>query len=306
MLRLYRRFKAIIRQRLFARRLGSLNHHAPKELKIPRRYHREIKLTDPPTISIVTPSYNQGHFLERTIRSVVDQDYPNIEYIVQDGGSTDDTSQVLEQHADSLFYYEMRKDEGQADAINLGFRHTSGDVMAYLNSDDVLLPGSLRYVARYFERHPEVDVVYGHRILVDEDDMEIGRWVMPRHDDEVLSWADFVPQETMFWRRSIWEQSGGAMDKAWYLILDWDLILRFRDAGANFKRLPRFLGGFRIHEVQKTSAVMDSHGKAEFAAIRERCIGHEVSREEVRKGVARYLRRHHMLQKMYRARLLRY
>jgi hypothetical protein len=306
MLRVARGAKARIRDRFFARRLGRLTHHDPKQMKLPRRYRREIRLDDPPVISIVTPSYNQGHFLERTIRSVVEQGYPRLEYIVQDGGSTDDTEGVLARHAERLHHYEMRADDGHAHAINLGFEHASGDVMAFLNSDDLLLPGALRYVGRYFERHPEVDAVYGHRILVDENDMEIGRWVMPRHDDEVLSWADFVPQETLFWRRRIWEKAGGYMDQSWPFALDWDLLLRLRSAGARTVRLPRFLGAFRIHEAQKTSAIMDTQGQKEAAALRARIHGREVSRPEISAAVKPYMRRHLVLQKLYRARLLRY
>ena len=304
--RAVRRTKARVRERFFARRLGRLSHHAPKELKIPRRYRREIKLSNPPVISIVTPSFNQGSFLDRTLSSVLDQEYPRLEYIVQDGGSTDDTEQVLARYADRLHHYEMRDDEGHAHAINLGFAHASGDVMAFLNSDDLLLPGSLHYVARYFERHPDVDAVYGHRVLVDENDMEIGRWVMPRHDDEVLSWADFVPQETLFWRRGVWERAGGCMDQEYPFALDWDLLVRLRDAGAKTVRLPRFLGAFRIHEAQKTSAIMDTQGQKEAAALRRRIHGREVSRPEVWEHVRPYMRRHHVRQKLYRARVLRY
>ena len=178
--------------------------------------------------------------------------------------------------------------------------------MAFLNSDDLLLPGSLHYVARYFERHPEVDAVYGHRVMVDENDMEIGRWVMPPHDDEVLSWADFVPQETLFWRRGIWERAGGRMDQEWPFALDWDLLLRLRDAGANTERLPRFLGAFRIHEAQKTSAIMDTQGQKEAEALRRRIHGRDVTRPEITEAVRPYLRRHHVRQKLYRMRLVRY
>ena len=304
--RVVRGTRAWIRERFFARRLGRLTHHDPKEMKLPRRYQREIRLDDPPVISIVTPSYNQGHFLDRTIRSVVEQDYPRLEYIVQDGGSTDDTESVLARHAERLHHYEMRPDDGHAHAINLVFERASGEVMAFLNSDDMLLPGALRYVGRYFERHPNVDAVYGHRVLVDENDMEIGRWVMPRHDDEVLSWADFVPQETLFWRRRIWDKAGGYMDQRWPFALDWDLLLRLRAAGAKTVRLPRFLGAFRIHEAQKTSAIMDTQGQKEAAALRERVHGREVSRPEISAAVKPYMRRHLVLQKLYRARLLRY
>jgi hypothetical protein len=304
--RLLRRPKLWIRERLFARRLGRLNHHDPKELKIPRRYWRQRKLATPPVISIVTPSFNQGHFLDRTIRSVVEQEYPRLEYIVQDGGSSDDTKHVLERHAESLHHYEMRDDDGHAHAINLGFAHASGEVMAFLNSDDLLLPGSLHYVARYFERHPDVDAVYGHRVLIDENDMEIGRWVLPRHNDEILSWADFVPQETLFWRRDIWEKAGASMDQQWPFALDWDLLIRLRDAGARMVRLPRFLGAFRIHKQQKTSAIMDTQGQKEASELRKRMHGREVSRPEISAAVKPYMRRHLVLQKLYRARLLRY
>ena len=306
MLRFVRRNKARVRNRFFARRLGRLNHHDPKPMKLPRRYRKQIELRDPPVISIVTPSYNQGHFLDRTIHSVIDQDYPRLEYIVQDGGSTDDSAEVLERNAERLHHYEMRDDDGHAHAINLGFQYASGEVMAFLNSDDLLLPGSLHYVGRYFERHPEVDAVYGHRVLVDENDMEIGRWVMPPHDDEVLSWADFVPQETLFWRRDIWERAGGFMDQEWPFALDWDLLIRLRDAGANMVRLPRFLGAFRIHEAQKTSAIMDTQGQDEATRLRKRMHGRDVTRQEITQAVKPYLRRHHVRQKLYRVRLLRY
>jgi Glycosyl transferase family 2 len=304
--RILRRTRAWIRSKLFSRGLGNLNHHPPIPLRIPRRYRREIELTNPPVISIVTPTFNTGSFLERTMLSVLDQNYPRIEYIVQDGGSTDETEEVLKRHADRLQHVEMRPDDGHAHAINLGFEHATGSVMAFLNADDILLPGSLHYVGCYFERHPEVDLVYGHRVLVDENDMEIGRWVMPRHDDEVLRWADFVPQETMFWRRRLWERSGGYMDQRWPFSLDWELLVRFMEAGARTVRLPRFLGGFRVHEAQKTSAIIDTQGGQEMAALRRRIHGREVTREEVRAGVRPYMRRHVLLHRVYRAHLVRY
>src|SRR5207302_369335 len=147
-----------------------------------------------------------------------------------------------------------------ANGLNVGFEHATGEIMAYLNSDDVLLPGALNYVANYFREHPEVDVVYGHRVVIDEYDQEIGRWVLPGHDDEVLSWADYVPQETLFWRRRIWEDAGGMIDESFRFAIDWDLLIRFRDAGARMARLPRFLGGFRVHPHQKTSKEMADIG----------------------------------------------
>lgn len=298
--------KAWIRERFFKRRIGRLVHHGPRELRIPRRYRRPIELAEPPSISIVTPSYNQGRFLERTVRSVLDQEYPGLEYIVQDGGSDDDSVGILERVSGELHHWESGPDGGQGDAINRGFARSSGELMAYLNSDDLLLPGSLAYVARFMQRHPEVDLVYGHRVLVDEDDREIGRWILPRHDDEILSWADFVPQETMVWRRSLWERSGARMDPEWKVALDWDLLLRFRDAGARAVRLPRFLGCFRVHDAQKTTAWKDEHLTAEMRKLRKRSLGHEPAPQELRRGIRPYMRRHHALRKLYSARLVRY
>ena len=127
-------------------------------------------------------------------------------------------------------------------------------------------------MADYFKTHPTVDAVYGHRILINEFDQEIGRWVMPKHNPRVLAWADYVPQETLFWRRSLWEKVGG-IDESFQFALDWDLLLRFQNAGASIVRLPRFLGAFRVHTQQKTAATIASTGLAEMTRLRKRCHG---------------------------------
>lgn len=273
-------------------RLGNLNQHPPHELYLPAHFNKISPLADAPTISIVTPSFKQAAFIERTIRSVLDQSYPNLEFYVQDGGSEDGTIDVLERYADHLAGWESCPDNGQSHAINVGFSKTSGEIMAWLNSDDILLPGTLAYVAKYFNCHPEVDVVYGHRLLINESDQEIGRWMMPAHDDQVLSWADFVPQETMFWRRRIWEKSGGQVDESFQFAMDWDLLVRFREADARFARLPRFLGGFRIHPHQKTSAAISEVGFQEMSRIRQRILGRIPSKKEINKAVFPYLLKH--------------
>ena len=275
-----------------APRLGVLRQHPPRELRLPARYSRPTALGQAPKISIVTPSFRQAAFIERTIVSVVQQSYPDLEYYVQDGGSDDGSAEVLMRYQDRLTGWQSRPDRGQAQAINRAFARTSGDIMAYLNSDDVLLPGTLAYVAEYFERHPEIDVVYGHRIVIDEDDRQVGRWIMPAHDDRVLSWADFIPQETLFWRRRIWEKAGGRMDESFVFALDWDLLVRFREAGARFARLPRFLAGFRVHPQQKTTADIAETGFQEMNRIRQRVLGRVPTDLEVRKAVFPYLLRH--------------
>ena len=147
--------------------------------------------------------------------------------------------------------------------------------MAYLNSDDLLLPGSLAYVARYFAAHPEVDVIYGQRVMVDEHDRQIGIWVLPPHDDEELALLDFVPQETLFWRRSAWEAAGAHVDASLSFAMDWDLLLRFRESGARIVRVPRFLGAFRVHEDQKTANWFDQ-ALIECEALRLRVHGRPI------------------------------
>ncbi|MBC2714668.1 MAG: glycosyltransferase [Desulfobacteraceae bacterium] len=304
-----RRFKELIKLWLQPR-LGVLYHYPPRPVKIPEKYYKEQKKSIPagglPLISIVTPSYNQAGFIERTIKSVFQQQYPKLEYLIQDGGSDDGTVDILKKYEDRLKRWESTKDEGQSDALNQCFSHAFGNVMAYLNSDDLLLPGALHYVAHYFAKHPDVDVVYGHRVLVDEYDQEIGRWVMPPHDDEILSWADYIPQETMFWRREIWEKAGGFIDKNFKFAMDWDLILRFREAGAKIVRLPRFLGAFRVHPHQKTSAEISDQGEKEMQRLRERCLGRMVSEAEINQNIKKYLSRHVFFQKLYRAGLFKY
>ena len=131
---------------------------------MPAHYTRTAAPANALKISIVTPSFEQGRFLDRTIYSVVTQNYPSLEYVVQDGGSTDNTVDVLRRFDRLLTAWTSEQDAGQADAINRGFARTNGEIMAWLNSDDLLLPGTLAVVAGYFAQHPEVDVVYGNRV----------------------------------------------------------------------------------------------------------------------------------------------
>ncbi|MEM8504541.1 MAG: glycosyltransferase [Cyanobacteria bacterium P01_D01_bin.1] len=262
----------------------------PSPISLPKHYQTALlPVPDPPRISIVTPSYNQVDYIGQTIKSIIDQDYPNLEYFVQDGASLDGTQEVLKQYTNQVTKIVSEPDSGQADAINRGFAHTSGEIMAWLNSDDLLLPGSLNYVANYFASHPKADVVYGHRILINRQDQQVGQWVLPSHSDTVLAWADYIPQETMFWRRTIWDKAGGYVDESFRFALDWDLVLRFRQAGAHFVRLPRFLGAFRVHPQQKTSA-WDEVGQAEMARLRERCHQRKVTQEDVNDAIRPYHR----------------
>ena len=287
-------------------RLGILYQYDPQPVRIPVKYASTPLPPNPPLISIVTPSFKSGAFLERTLCSVLDQNYPDLELVVQDGGSTDNTAEILDSYKNRLSAAVIEPDEGQADAINRGFARTSGEVMAYLNADDVLLPGSLAFVSQYFRDHPEIDVVYGHRVIIDEYDAEIGRWVMPPHDDEVLKWVDYLPQETMFWRRTLWERAGGRIDASMKFAMDWELILRFQDAHARFTRLPRFLGAFRVHPHQKTSAELENVGLAEMERLRTGIHSRRISPMEAYRQARRYLLRHRLYHWGWRLGILRY
>ena len=283
-------------------RIGMLYQYPPRPLTIPLEYLRKppCDAGQPPSVSIVTPSFNQGRYIGPTIESVLNQEYPCLEYIVQDGGSQDDTPDVLRCYQHRLSGWASAPDHGQSHALNLAFAKTHGDIMGWLNSDDMLLPGAIDYAVQYFMKHPDVDVVYGHRILIDDRGMEIGRWVLPSHDSQVLSWADYIPQETLFWRRRLWDKVGGRIDERFRFAMDWDLILRFRDAGAKFVRLPRFMGAFRVHPEQKTSAEITEAGKEEMAELRERCMGRPVTRREILCGLLPYYARHVLYHKYYR------
>jgi GT2 family glycosyltransferase len=293
-------------QQYLKRRIFQLRHHDPRPLAIPASYRKTRPPQIAPAISIVTPNLNQGRFLEATLRSVLDQDYPNLEFVVQDGGSTDESVSILHRYSAQLTSWSSERDSGQADAVNRGMRHTSGEILAYLNSDDLLLPGTLAYVAQYFVDHPQVDIVYGHRVLIDESGDEIGRWVLPAHDDSVIPLADYIPQETMFWRRRAWNRVGARLDDSFQFAMDWELILRLRSAGLRFARLPRFLGAFRVSDAQKTQTLLATVGRREMDACRQKALGRLPTPRDIRRATRHYLRRQWWLDKLYLAGLVRY
>jgi len=263
--------------------LGARPAHAPRPLQPERFPALRSPAASRPALSIVTPSYNQRPFLAETLASVLGQPGVRLSYVVQDGASTDGSVDLIRQHADRLAAWESAPDHGQADAIARGFARTSGapdDVMAWLNSDDVYLPGALAFVVDYFARHPDVDVLYGQRVLIDEQSREVGRWFLPPHDDAMLRLNDYVPQEALFWRRRIWDRVGG-INPAFKFAMDWDLLLRFQAAGARIVRVPYFLACFRIHAAQKTSAKMESLGHQEIDALRLQTQGRRLTHAEV-------------------------
>ncbi|MEK6704115.1 MAG: glycosyltransferase family 2 protein [Planctomycetota bacterium] len=219
-----------------------------------------------PRISIVTPSFNQGVYIERTIRSVLLQEYDNLEYAVCDGGSTDATMEVVDRYRDQLAWVRSGPDAGQSDAIARGLSQSTGEIMGWLNSDDLLAPGALDAVVEAFERYPRVDVLYSHRVAVDADDRVLYYWILPPHSNYLMARWDLIPQETCFWRRRVWEAVGG-VDPSYHFAMDYDLFTRFMTHG-RFKRLDRFLGAFRIHPSSKTSSQLQTVGAQEADRVR--------------------------------------
>jgi glycosyltransferase involved in cell wall biosynthesis len=223
-------------------------------------------VTDLPTISIVTPSYQHGQFLEWTIRSVLLQRYPNLEYVVMDGGSTDETPHILNRYEKQFAHLESAPDRGQADAVARGFTHTRGEIMAYLNSDDLLAPGALDFVGRFFIEHPYVDSIYSHRIFINEVNIVDAYWILPQHRNWMMKHWDYIPQETCFWRRRIYDQAGG-IDPSFQFALDYDLFVRFMKLG-RMERVNRFLGAFRRHAASKTATLTEGSVHPEVARVR--------------------------------------
>jgi glycosyltransferase involved in cell wall biosynthesis len=283
--------------------LWKFEQYSPRPIAV-RSSNRPNKLPDPlPRIAIVTPSYNHAKYVRATIESVLAQDYPKLSYRVQDGASTDGTIDLLKTYGDRIAWH-SEPDCGQAQAINRGFAGVDCDIMAYLNSDDMLMPGTLAYVAGIFHARPDVDVVYGHRIFINSDGLEVGRAVLPAHHARALMWADYIPQETLFWRRRVWD-AVGPIDENFNYALDWEFLLRVQAAGFQFARLPRFLACFRVHDEQKTAAMYDV-GRREMQTLRKQYVGLEPTQARIYRAMFPYLARQLIYHWMHRIGILRY
>ncbi len=259
---------------LIAFQLGLHPRHPPLPVKF-TPFPRNAPTPAWPRLTVVTPSFQQGEFLPQTLDSVSENDLSGVEHIVRDGGSTDRSVPFLESHPAAHRRWVSAPDGGQAHAIKLGLADSTGapeDLMAWINSDDFYTPGALDYVRSFFATNLDVDVLYGNRIVVNETGREINRWHLPPHSDAVLKLNDFVPQETLFWRRRIWEDVGG-INPDFNFAMDWDLLLRFQAHGAKIVHVPAFLACFRVHASQKTSARMNDIGSVEIDRLRQRTWG---------------------------------
>ncbi|MGA2362505.1 MAG: glycosyltransferase family 2 protein [Candidatus Aminicenantales bacterium] len=203
-----------------------------------------------PKISVVTPSYNQGLFLEETIRSVINQDYPNLEYIIIDGQSTDSSIDVIKKYEKSISYWVSEKDRGQSEAINKGFAKSSGEILAWLNSDDVYNAGALFAVARYFMAMPFADVIYGFHYDINQKGRVIRKGFYYPFIKEFFKVGINICQPTAFWRRRVWNQCG-PLDMQLHYCMDFDFFSKALNSGFNIKSVPFLICKFRYHESSK-------------------------------------------------------
>jgi glycosyltransferase involved in cell wall biosynthesis len=206
-------------------------------------------VSDRPLVSIVTPSLNQGRYIRATVESVLNQDYPHIDYVVMDGGSTDETLGVLRQYGPRL-RWQSAPDGGQAAAINMGWRRGIGSVLAYLNSDDTYLPGAVARAVDHLGRHPEAGGVYGEGYHVDEEGRVLERYPTEPFNGRRLAETCFICQPAVFLRREVVERVG-YLDESLQYCMDYDLWIRASRA-APLAHLPEYLATTRLHAETKT------------------------------------------------------
>jgi FkbM family methyltransferase len=214
------------------------------------------------SVAIVTPNYNTGAFIEATMGSVLTQGYPNLQYVVVDGASTDGSQNLIESRRSSLHAYVSEPDKGHADAIVKGFALTDGEIMGWVNSDDILLPGALDAVARFFEENPNIDWITGRPSTIDETGAGFRQYPVRRFSRLrfLAGHYKWIQQESTFWRRSLWEKAGGGLDTSVRYAVDMDLWVRFfRHAELHAIDMP--IGAFRQRQGQRSIAFLDAYEK---------------------------------------------
>ena len=205
-----------------------------------------------PKISIITPSYNQGQYLEETILSVIGQNYPNLEYIIIDGGSSDNSVEIIKRYEKHLAYWTSEKDNGQSVAINKGFKLASGDILGWLNSDDMYLPGALYYVASYLDIY-KPELIFGNCLHFNETS---NRWwgsnVKIKHEVSNIFLSDYIIQPSSFLTKKMF-LINGLLDENLTYAFDWDWYIRAKKANVNFKAHTKYLSIYRIHKAHKSA-----------------------------------------------------
>jgi glycosyltransferase involved in cell wall biosynthesis len=203
-----------------------------------------------PLITIITPSFQQARFLRACLDSVLNQDYPNLEYLVMDGGSTDGSVEILQSYGDRVVW-SSGPDGGQAAAINAGIRSSRGAILGYLNSDDVLLPGALKAVAKAFDSNPTADVIYGEAEMIDESGKTVGIYPTREFLKATFFGDCYICQPAAFWRRET-QHKVGLLDDSLHSALDYDYWIRIARSGGQFLHLDTTLAQSRDYPETKT------------------------------------------------------
>lgn len=222
----------------------------------------------PPSLSIVVPSFNQSRWIGACLESIAQQLSPQDQLIVVDACSTDGTKEILERYVPYIDHLIIEPDNGQACALAKGFSLATGEIFAYLNTDDLLLPGTLDFVKQYFQRKSDTDALYSHRVFIDQDDQPFNYWLVPFHSNYCMERWDYIPQETCFWRRSLMECAGD-IDAGFQFAVDYDLFVRMMRNG-RFSRVNRFLACFRDHPASKTNSLYETQGREEVQQVQTR------------------------------------
>ncbi len=245
-------------------------------------------LSDCPKVSIVTPSFNQGCYLEATIRSVLEQDYPNIEYLVVDGGSKDESVEIIRRYEHRLAWWVTEKDKGHADALNKGFSHAAGEILAWLNSDDAYCsPSVVSEAVAFLRDHPEVGMVYADANLTDDTGKVIGTFAAKQTSyRQMLRGSVHIPQATTFFRADLWRQVG-PLDLSLFFAFDYDLWVKLAKV-SQVSYLPKTWANFRMHEAGK-SVKNDDRCYPDMLRVYEREMGKGLSWLRLRAVVRRLL-----------------
>jgi glycosyltransferase involved in cell wall biosynthesis len=234
--------------------------------------------TEMPKITIVTPSYNQGQYLEQTIRSVLEQGYPNLEYIIIDGASTDNSVEIIKQYANKLAYWESCPDTGQSSAINKGLKRAKGDIVSWLNSDDLLLPGALLKIGQFFLQNPMAQVITGYTVRTDENLRILFNHYIPVQTNWfALRDIMYISQQSTFWKKDLLDKFG-YIDESLHVNMDLDLWLRFLRAGIKITHKRHYIAVWRLHPDCKSMKYAEMRDQ-EAKILRNRykiCNGTEV------------------------------
>jgi glycosyltransferase involved in cell wall biosynthesis len=208
-------------------------------------------MTIKPLVSIVTPSFGQAKFLERTMQSVFAQTYSNLEYIIVDGGSRDHSKKIIEKYSGRLAWWVSERDCGQTEAINKGFSHANGEILAWLNSDDTYQPNAVSEAVEFLQENPKNGLVYGDANFIDENDRVVGRFPACQTDLAGLRRGYVhIPQQASFFRADLWKKVG-PLDESFFFAMDYDLWVRLAKI-SQLKYIPRIWANFRLHEEAKT------------------------------------------------------